>query len=203
MLATLASELTLDGLDAFAIRFAAFDRELRNHSEVEDGIVFPAIVARCGRIDPAFGDEHGDEQRLTYRISCRLLHAKAERSAEPLARLASDGAMLRDALKHHLAAEETEVLSQVDGLFTASEQADLLGAVATSLPADPRLQPWVAAALSPDHLEARLRNMAVSLPPAALTTVLTQIHDGVDAGTWAVVRARTPELASIALAAER
>ena len=102
-----------------------------------------------------------------------------------------------DSLKHHLAAEETEVLSQVDDLFTASEQADLLAAVVRSLPAEPRLQPWVAAALSPDHLEARLRNMAASLPPAALTTVLTQIHDGVDAGTWALVRARTPELASV------
>ena len=65
------------------------------------------------------------------------------------------------------------------------------------MPPDPVMQPWVAAALTPEHLEARLRNMATSLGHDALVGVLTQIHDGVDAATWAEVESRTPDLAAL------
>ena len=33
--------------------------------------------------------------------------------------------------------------------------------------------------------------------PQALVGVLTQIHDGVDADTWAEVKSRTPDLAAL------
>lgn len=65
------------------------------------------------------------------------------------------------------------------------------------MPPDPGLQPWVAGALTPDHLEVRLRNMASALGHDALVGVMTQIHDGVDAATWAEVRSRTPDLAAL------
>ena len=197
VLADLAAHLTADSLDAFAERFAYFDQELRTHSEVEDGIMFPAVVERGGAVDPRLGAEHREEQRRTYDLSCALLHAKAVGTPESLASLASATAALRDSLRHHLVLEEDEVLGQVDRLFAPDEQARLLGVIFSSLPADPRLQPWVAAALTPEHLEARLRNMAASLPQGALVAVLAQIRDGVDAATWANVQSRTPDLAAL------
>ena len=70
-------------------------------------------------------------------------------------------------------------------------------AASSALPPDPQLQPWVTTALSPDHLELRLRNIASSMSTPALTALMTQIHDGVDADTWAVVQRRTPDLAAL------
>jgi hypothetical protein len=100
-------------------------------------------------------------------------------------------------LHHHLAVEESEVLSQVQGLFDDDDQTAMLHTIFSSLPPDPKLQPWVAQALTPAHLEARLRNLASSLGHDQLVAVLTQIHDGVDAATWREVEARTPDLAAL------
>ena len=97
----------------------------------------------------------------------------------------------------HLHAEENEVLGEVDELFSTDQQSQLLRTIISSMPPDPGMQPWVAAALTPEHLEARLRNMAASLGHDALVGLLTQIHDGVDAATWAEVESRTPELAAL------
>lgn len=195
-IATDASTLTIDGLDAFAERFWAFDRELRAHSEVEDGIMFPAIVDRGGRIDEVLGQEHRDEQLAVYAVGAALLQATATRSADTLTALHPLTAELRDSLIAHLELEERS-LGQVDGLFSDDEQSALFRTIITSLPPDPGLQPWVTAALSPDHLEARLRNIASSMSTPALTGVLAQIHDGVGADTWAVIEERTPDLAAL------
>ena len=48
-LADLADGLARTDLDGFARRFGAFDAELRNHSEVEDGIMFPRSSRRAAR----------------------------------------------------------------------------------------------------------------------------------------------------------
>ena len=193
-----AAALTLSGLDAFATRFWAFDRELKAHSEVEDGIMFPAIVERGGSIDDELLEEHRAEQLAVYAVGAALLHANATRTPEALAALVGPTADMRDSLKAHLAQEEASALVQVDGLFSADEQSALFRSIIGSLPPDPQLQPWVTSALSPDHLELRLRNIASSMPAAALTELMRQIHDGVDAATWAVVQDRTPDLAALA-----
>jgi hypothetical protein len=192
-----AAALTLSGLDAFATRFWAFDRELKAHSEVEDGIMFPAIAERGGTIDAELFEEHRAEQLAVYAVGTALLHANANRTPEALAALVGPTADMRDSLKAHLEQEEATALTLVDGLFSDAEQAALFRTIIGSLPPDPQLQPWVTAALSPDHLELRLRNIASSMPTAALTGFMTQIHDGVDAATWAVVQARTPDLAAL------
>ena len=176
-----AEVLTVDGLDAFAARFWAFDRELRAHSEVEDGIMFPAISQRGG--------------------NAALLHANATRTSDAIGALARPAAEMSDSLEAHLELEEATALTQVDGLFSNDEQAALFRTIIGSLPPDPQLQPWVAAALSPEHLEARLRNIAKSMSTPALTALMTQIHDGVGADTWSVVEARTPDLAALVTAA--
>jgi hypothetical protein len=192
-----ADGLTLDHLDAFARRFWAFEDELRAHSEVEDGIMFPAIRDRGGSIDSDLESEHRAEQLATYALGSTLLHANADRTQAALESLAGPAAQLRDSLLAHLAAEEATALTQVDGLFADDEQAALFHTIITSLPPDPRLQPWVASALSPTHLEARLRNIASSTPEPAMAALMTQIHDGVDASTWAEVQTRTPDLAAL------
>jgi hypothetical protein len=192
-----AETLTLDSLDAFATRFWAFDRELRAHSEVEDGIMFPAISERGGHIDPDLEREHRAEQLATYGLGSALLRAKATRTPDALAALQGPAAEMRDSLEAHLASEETTALTQVDGLFADDEQAALFHTIITSLPPDPQLQPWVASALSPEHLEIRLRNIASSTPEAMMTTLMTQVHDGVDAATWNEIATRTPELAAL------
>ena len=192
-----AAELTLDGLDAFATRFWAFDRELKAHSEVEDGIMFPAITERGGTIEAALVEEHRAEQLAVYAVGAAVLHAKATRTSDALAALAAPTAAMRDSLKAHLEREEATALTQVDGLFSDDEQSALFRTIIGSLPPDPQLQPWVTAALSPDHLELRLRNIASSMSTPALTGLMTQIHDGVDADTWAVVVSRTPDLAAL------
>jgi hypothetical protein len=192
-----AETLTLDRLDPFATRFWAFDRELRAHSEVEDGIMFPAISERGGHIDPDLEREHRAEQLATYALGAALLHANATRTPEALSALRGPAAEMRDSLEAHLASEEATALTQVDGLFADDEQAALFHTIITSLPPDPQLQPWVASALSPEHLEARLRNIASSTPQAMMTTLMTQIHGGVDASTWAEIETRTPELAAL------
>lgn len=192
-----AEALTLDRLEAFATRFWAFDRELRAHSEVEDGIMFPAIAERGGTIEADLGQEHRDEQLAVYAVGAALLQANATRTEGALAALAGLTAEMRDSLKAHLEREEATALTQVDHLFSADEQSLLFRTIISSLPADPQLQPWVTSALSPDHLELRLRNIASSMPAPALAALMGQIHDGVDADTWSVVESRTPDLAAL------
>jgi len=192
-----AADLALSGLDAFAARFWAFDRELRAHSEVEDGIMFPAITERGGTIVAELGEEHRAEQLAVYAVGAALLQANATRTPDALAALVGPTADLRDSFKAHLELEEATALTQVDGLFSDDEQSALFRTIIGSLPPDPQLQPWVTAALSPDHLELRLRNIASSMSTPALTAFMTQIHDGVDADTWAVVQSRTPDLAAL------
>ena len=182
---------------AFSKRFEAFDAELRHHSEVEDGIMFPAIRAAGGTVPHHLLDEHRDEQLRVYELGAAIMAAKGRSDAESLAALAPLATTLRDELLAHLAAEEEEVLGEVDELFSTDQQAQLLRTIIASMPPDPIMQPWVAAALTPEHLEARLRNMATSLGHDALVGVLTQIHDGVDAATWAEVQTRTPDLAAL------
>ena len=196
-IAAAAATLTLEGLDAFATRFWAFDRELRAHSEVEDGIMFPAITALGGTIEAALGQEHRDEQLAVYAVGAALLHANATRAEAALAALVAPTAEMRDSLKAHLELEEATALTQVDGLFADDEQSALFRTIIGSLPPDPQLQPWVTAALSPEHLELRLRNIASSMSTPALTELMRQIHDGVDAETWSVVESRTPDLAAL------
>jgi hypothetical protein len=198
-----ADGLTLEHLDAFARRFWAFEDELRAHSEVEDGIMFPAIRDRGGNIDADLEREHRAEQLATYTLGSALLHANADRTQDALDALAAPAAQLRDSLLSHLAAEEATALTQVDGLFADDEQAALFHTIITSLPPDPRLQPWVAAALNPEHLAARLRNIASSTPEPAMASLMTQIHDGVDPSVWAGVESSTPELAALVTGEDR
>jgi hypothetical protein len=192
-----AETLTLDGLDAFATRFWAFDRELRAHSEVEDGIMFPAITERGGHIEADLGQEHRDEQLVVYALGAAVLHANATRTVDELRLLSAPAAEMRDSLAAHLALEEATALTQVDGLFSDDEQSALFRTIIGSLPPDPQLQPWVASALSPEHLEARLRNIASSMAAPALTTLMTQLHDGVSADRWSVIESRMPDLATL------
>jgi len=196
-LADLAAGITAADVMDFATRFGAFDAELRNHSEVEDGIMFPAILAAGGTVPHHLLDEHEEEQLRAYELGTAVMAAKGRGDATSLADLAPRASILRDGLLAHLRAEEDEVLGEIDTLFTTEQQAQLLRTIIASMPPDPGMQPWVAAALTPEHLEARLRNMASSLGHDALVAVLTQIHDGVDPATWAEVESRTPDLAAL------
>jgi len=192
-----ARTLEVADIEPFADRFAWFAGELRTHSEVEDGIMFPAIAAAGGQIDPGFTDEHHGEQLLVYDTGCALLDARVRPSATRFARIADLVAQLRVRLLPHLQMEEELVLPQVPVHFDEREQGQLLGAIIGSLPPDPRLQPWVAAALTSDHRTARLRNMASTLAPDVLRSVLGQIRQGVDADVWNDVVVRTPDLAAL------
>ena len=196
-LADQATGVTGADVAAFSKRFEAFDAELRHHSEVEDGIMFPAIRAAGGTVPHHLLDEHRDEQLRVYELGAAIMAAKGRSDAESLAALAPLATTLRDELLAHLAAEEEEVLGEVDELFSTDQQSQLLRTIIASMPPDPIMQPWVAAALTPEHLEARLRNMATSLGHDALVGVLTQIHDGVDAATWAEVQTHAPDLAAL------
>jgi hypothetical protein len=196
-LADLAATVERADLDAFARRFGAFDAELRNHSEVEDGIMFPAIVAAGGTVPQHLHDEHRDEQLRVYELGAGVMAAKGRGDDVAIRALATLAAALRDGLLAHLRAEEDEVLGEVDELFGVERQAELLRTIIAAMPPDPGMQPWVAAALTPEHLEARLRNMAASLGHEALVGVLTQIRDGVDPSVWAEVRSRAPDLAAL------
>ena len=196
-LADLSVGIVRADLDAFAHRFGAFDAELRNHSEVEDGIMFPAIVAANGSVPHHLLDEHRDEQLRVYDLGTAIMAAKGHADVESLAALAPIAATLRDSLLAHLHAEEDEVLGEVDVLFDTDQQSQLLRTIIASMPPDPSMQPWVAAALTPEHLEARLRNMATSLGHDAFVGVLTQIHDGVDHTVWTALEQRAPDLVAL------
>ncbi len=196
-LADLATGVAAADLDAFAKRFGAFDAELRNHSEVEDGIMFPAILDAGGTVPDHLLAEHRDEQLRSYALGSAVMAARGRRDDASLAALAPLASTLRDTLLEHLQSEEDEVLGEVDQLFSTDQQSQVLRTIIASMPPDPGMQPWVAAALTPEHLAARLRNMATSLGHDALVGVMTQIHDGVDAATWAEVESRTPDLAAL------
>jgi iron-sulfur cluster repair protein YtfE (RIC family) len=167
-------------LEPSADRYAWFAGELRTHSEVEDGIMFPAIGAAGGQIDHGLTDEHHGEQTLVYDTGCALVDARVRPTPERFARVADLVAQLRDRLLPHLRFEEEVVLPQVPVHIDDRAQGELLQAIIGSIPPDPRLRPWVAAALTSDHRTARLRNMAANLAPEVLRTVLRQIRDGVD-----------------------
>jgi hypothetical protein len=196
-LATLADSIDAPTLVPFAERFSWFAGELRTHSEVEDGILFPAIQAAGGQVASVFNDDHHDEQTLVYDTVCAILDARVRPTSNKFARVADLLVQLRDGLLPHLEREEQLVLPQVPVYFDDDAQATLLRAIINDIPADPRLQPWIAAALTPAHREARLRSMAASLPRDALVRVLRQIRDCVDTNVWADVCARTPDLAAL------
>jgi hypothetical protein len=199
-LADLAPTLTPDDPVAFGAyddRLGRFRTELRHHSEVEDVVMFPALVAAGGRVPDRYLHDHRDEQLDVYALGVAVLGARAAGTTEAFAAVAPAAARLRDSLVAHLDAEDAEILTQVPEHFDDAAQAALLQRIIAATPADPHLQPWIAAALCPDHLEARLRNLAATLHPDALVGVLTQIHAGVDAATWDVVATRTPELAAL------
>jgi hemerythrin-like domain-containing protein len=185
-------------LDELTDRFRCFAGELRTHSEVEDGIMFPAIRARGGVVDDGFTEEHHHEQQLVYDASSALLESRALGAVDSLVVFADTLDRLRDSLVRHLEAEEADVLPFVAEHFDDAAQGELLRSIIGSVPADPRLQPWVAAALSPEHREARIRNMAAALPPETFAAVMRQIRDGVPRDVWADIVARAPELASSA-----
>jgi hemerythrin-like domain-containing protein len=185
-------------LAALADRFACFESELRNHSVVEDGIMFPAIRQRGGTVAGVFTDEHHHEQVLVYDVRCALLELDALSDVAARSSLVDALDELRASLHAHLAAEEEDVLPQVQTLFGDADQVTLLRCIIESTPADPRLQPWVAGALTPEHREARLRNMATSLPHDAFVVVLHQIRDGVDPDIWTDIERRLPDLAQLA-----
>jgi hypothetical protein len=199
-LAHLSVGLARADLDAFAERFGFFDAELRNHSEVEDGIMFPAIASAGGSVPHHLYDEHRDEQLRVYELGTAIMSAKGRGDDESLAALAPIAAALRDSLLAHLHGEEDEVLGEVDELFDTDRQSRLLRTIIASMPPDPGMQPWVAAALTPEHLEARLRNMATSLGHDAFVGVLTQIHAGVDPAVWSALEERAPDLAALVTA---
>lgn len=196
-LAELSDGLARADLDAYAERFGHFDAELRNHSEVEDGIMFPAIAAAGGSVPRHLYDEHRDEQLRVYELGTAIMTAKGGDDDGSLAALVPIAAALRDSLLAHLHREEDEVLGEVDELFDADRQAEILRKIIGSMPPDPGMQPWVAAALTPEHLAARLRNMAASLGHDAFVGVLTQIHAGVDPAVWSAFAERAPDLAAI------
>jgi hemerythrin superfamily protein len=185
--------------DAFMDRFSIFARELRAHSEVEDGIMFAALRARGGQIGESFGAEHHHEQQLIYDARCALLEATTLHHASGFTVAADILDEVRRALLLHFEAEEDRILPQVPLLFDDQEQATLLRTIITSVPAGPDLQAWVASRLTPEHREGRLRNMAQSLPPEQLVVILHQIHQGVNSSIWADIEARVPELAALAL----
>ncbi|MGZ6927225.1 MAG: hemerythrin domain-containing protein, partial [Acidimicrobiia bacterium] len=117
-LADLSVGLERDDLDAYAQRFGAFDAELRNHSEVEDGIMFPAMLAAGGTVPNHLLDEHRDEQLRVYELGAAIMAAKGRGDDESRAALAPLTSDLRDGLLAHLQAEEDEVLGEVDQLFS-------------------------------------------------------------------------------------
>lgn len=196
-LAAAARSLDATSLEAFAERFAAFDSELRTHSETEDGIVFPAIVEAGGHVPSDFREDHHHEQLLAYDAGWALLDAKVRPTPERLGALAELVARLGEELVAHLEAEDRLVLPQVQDLFGDDEQGALLRTIIGVLPPDPGLQPWIASALTPEHRETRLRNMAASLPREAFVGLLGQIRDGVDTDVWDDISSRTPEIAAL------
>jgi hypothetical protein len=161
-------------------------------------MLFPEIERRGGKVARAFGEEHHHEQQVVYDLDCALLAARLSPEPAQLQCVAVVLSRLCDQLVAHLRAEETDVLSQVQRLFDDADQASWLRQIFALVPADPTLQPWVAAALTPEHREARLRNMEQSLPRPALIDALRQIRDGVDAPVWADISARLPQLAALA-----
>jgi len=196
-MATAATQLSPRDLIMLEDRFRVFEGELRTHSTVEDALMFPAIEARGGVVEEAFAKEHRQEQLLVYDVACAFLALRLDNTGHAGERLVQALARVRASLGAHLQAEEDEVLSQVSNLFDENEQAALLQKIFSVLPPDPRLQPWVAAALTPEHREARLRNMQAALPPAALVATLRQIREGVTAEVWTDISRRLPELASL------
>lgn len=160
--------------------------------------MFPAIADAGGAIDADLNDEHRREQTLVYDAECALLDAKLRPTAANFSRVAAVLSELRDRLIPHLQLEEQSVLPQVPVHFDHDAQAALLRTIIDSIPHDSRVQPWIAAALTPEHREARLRNMAASLAPQALRAVMQQIRDGVDDSVWADITTRTPDLAALA-----
>ncbi len=113
-------------------------------------------------------EDHHAEQLLLYDVRSALLEARTFPGDAGMAMVADELDEIRDSLRAHFELEEEEVLPQVPLLFDDDEQGRLLRTILSSVPDDPRLQPWVVSGLSPEHRAARLRNLSASLPPAAL-----------------------------------
>lgn len=195
--ADMAADLTVETLPAFAERFQLLADELRTHSTVEDGIVFPAVRAKGGAVAEVLTHDHEREQTLVQQVSAAVLEARALGDTSVFATIAEGTAALRDDLLPHLEAEEEHVLPLVPTLFDHDEQAHLLTLIITLAPTDPHLQAWVAGALTPEHREARLRGMAAALPPAAMAGIMSQIEAGVTTEVWDDIVRRTPDLAAL------
>jgi hemerythrin-like domain-containing protein len=193
---------TLDddpSLAAFAQRFRFLADELRTHSLVEDGILFAALQDRGLTVDDGLVADHRHEQESMLRIASHILSAQTlPDRANAVDEIRRTLAALRPHLHRHLDEEERVVLPLAQETFSTDEQATLLRAIITLLPADPHLQAWVAESLTPEHRDARLRNLAHTLSPEAAQSIMREIRDGVSASTWVDITTRTPEVAALA-----
>jgi len=197
-LVTQADSLVVANVEAFTERFAFFAQELRVHSEVEDGILFPALADRGHRVEGGFTEDHHDEQRRIYDLGSSLygIASLADRfevtdAVEAVQHGVRD---LGTGLERHFDWEERDVLPVVASAFDGEEQSWLLGRIIAVLPADPRVQPWVTASLSPAHRDVRLRHLHDSLPHEAFVATMRQIREGVPPEVWADIEARQPDL---------
>lgn len=191
-----------DAWTAFADRFEFFHGELRDHSLHEDGIVFPAMRQQGIPVESNYTKEHHKEQALVYDVAASIheVAVLTDRYDVSGARQAAREAIvsLRMHLVEHLALEEEYLLPQADEVISDDEQAWILQAIIASVPPDPRVQPWIAAALTPEHREARLVHMHDELPADAFAAVMGQIRAGVSAEIWADIVSRQPGLAAAA-----
>lgn len=182
---------------SFTKRYRYFESELRLHSLVEDGVMFPALSAAGGHIDAALGTEHHRDALMLYDLQRSLMEAQAFADRPPPTQLAATMAVLDATIGSHFVDEEEHVLPQVGKLFDDAQQARLLQAILQVVPPDPHLEPWIVGAITPEHRTARLRNFARSLPREALQSLLRQIHDGVTPDVWSDITRNTPELAAM------
>jgi iron-sulfur cluster repair protein YtfE (RIC family) len=181
--------------EALARRYAFFEAELRLHSSVEDGLMFPAMREAGGHVDPVLSSDHQRDQLVLYDVRCALLEAEAFDRVRTLERVVETLDVLAEHLARHFSDEEETALVMAAKVFSDAEQGRLLKSIFRLLPPDPHLEPWILSSLTPEHRVARLRNLISSLPPPRLEQVLEETRAGVSPDIWRDLEHEIPELA--------
>eukprot|EP00741_Cyanophora_paradoxa_P022524 tig00021464_g21750.t1 len=152
---------------ALAERFHTLWNVVKDHSQGEDRVFFPALDARLRQrgelaVSKSFEMEHDCERHLFEELH-KLIHralapeVAAREREELLSEIRVRSSTLVESLALHLLKEEREILPQLRSFFSQEEQEALMGRIIGHRPSAmlEQMLPWMVQSLS----ESESRNM--------------------------------------------
>jgi hemerythrin-like domain-containing protein len=195
--ALVAGATTPETAGALADRLDFFGHLVTAHTEGEEIGLFPPLVERDAAIAETYLIDHAEERALFAELSS-LAARCASGDTEALDRLRREIVALATHAHSHVGKENELILPRVSQLFSAEEQAAMVGRIlSTFTPEDTaRGVPWIVARLDPEAAAAYVGALSAAMPPPVFDAAKGWIRAGISDEQWDALVERVPTLAS-------